>query len=122
MYLIIETFYHHIIWGLLKMEITIYNIQGKPCAYITMDEDNTIYLWDGHPVAYIKLDSIIGFNGKQLGWFYRKTMYDKDGFRIGFTKISCPSPVQNEPEKSSKKVKPEKKMKEKSLNKPHLFT
>jgi len=35
-------------------------------------------------------------------------MYDKNGLRIGFTNIICPSAIQVEPKKSAKKAKPVK--------------
>ena len=58
---------------------------------------------------YIDGENIYGFNGKHLGWFKRRrVMYDKNGLRIGFTNITCPSATQAEPKKSEKKAKPEK--------------
>ena len=91
------------------MEITIYDKKGKPCAYIAKDDDNIVYLWNGQPVAYIDGENIYGFNGKHLGWFKRRrVMYDKNGLRIGFTNITCPSATRTEPKKSEKKAKPEK--------------
>lgn len=97
---------------MVSMEITIYDKKGKPCAYIATDDTNTIYLFNGKPVAYIDDENIYGFNGKHLGWFIRKrVMYDREGLRIGFTSISCPSHTPIEPEKSAKKVKPVKSAK-----------
>lgn len=97
---------------MVSMEIPIYDKKGKPCAYIATDDDNTIYLFNGKPIAYIDDVNIYGFNGKHLGWFIRKrVMYDRNGLRIGFTKIICPSPTQVEPKKSAKKVKPVKSAK-----------
>ena len=32
-------------------------------------------------------------------------MYDKNGLRIGFTNVTCPSAIQVEPKKSAKKTK-----------------
>ena len=91
------------------MEITIYNKKGMPCAYLATDDERTIYLWNGQPVAYLDNENIYGFNGKHLGWFKRKrVMYDKNGLRIGFTTITCPSALQVEPKKSAKKAKPVK--------------
>jgi hypothetical protein len=34
-------------------EITLYDANGDPTAYIAPDEELTIYLWDGKPVAYL---------------------------------------------------------------------
>ena len=93
------------------MEITIYDKKGNPCAYIATDEGNTIYLFNGQPVAYIDGENIYGFKGKHLGWFKRRAMYDRNGLRIGYTTISCPSSTQVEPKKSAKKVKPVKSAK-----------
>ena len=91
------------------MEITIYNKKGIPCAYLATDNDNTIYLWNRQPVAYLDNENIYGLNGKHLGWFKRKrVMYDKNGLRIGFTTITCPSAIQVKTKKSAKKTKPEK--------------
>ena len=90
------------------MEITIYDKKGKTCAYIATDDDHTIYLFNGQPVAYIDGENIYGFKGKHLGWLRRRVTYNRNGLRIGFTKIICPSPTQVEPEKSAKKAKPER--------------
>ena len=77
---------------MVSMKITIYDKKGKTCAYIATDDTNTIYLFNGKPVAYIDDENIYAFNGKHLGWFKRKrVMYDREGLRIGFTSICCPS-------------------------------
>ena len=62
-------------------------------------------------MAYIDGENIYSFKGKHLGWFKGRVMYDRNGLRIGYTTISCPSQTQVEPEKSAKKTKPVKSAK-----------
>ena len=101
------------------METTIYDKKGMPCAYLATDDGRTIYLWNGQPVAYLDGENIYGFNGKHLGWFKRKrVMYDKNGRRIGFTNVTCPSALQVEPKKSAKKTKPVKTAKTATVKEP----
>ena len=91
------------------MEISLYNKNGKPIAYIA-DEEGTIYIWNGQAVAYLSDDLVYGFNGKHLGWFVHGVMYDKQGSKIGFTDNTCPSVRLIEPIKSIKHIKSIKKI------------
>ena len=49
--------------------IPLLNVGGTAVAYIDGSDGSTIYLWGGLPVAYLDGESIIGFNGRRLGWF-----------------------------------------------------
>ena len=64
-------------------EITLFDANGAPVAYIAPDEEWAIYLWNGKPVAYLEHDgdafSIYGFNGKHLGWFDEGVVRDHQG-------------------------------------------
>jgi hypothetical protein len=90
------------------MEITLYNKNGKPVAYIADDNENSIYLWNGNVVAYVYEDKIYGWNGKHLGWFVDGIIYDLNGFIVGFTQEKCPVATWAEPAKSAKYAKPAK--------------
>jgi len=96
-------------------EISLFNSEGKPVAYIA--EELTNYLWSGKPVAYLDEDSsggfhVYGFNGKHLGWFVRGIIRDHQGHRVGGVKEVFLSSTQFEPFKSFKQFKPFKSFKE----------
>jgi len=82
------------------MELTIYDRNGRPHAYIAYGDEKIIYLWNGKPVAYLDGEHVYGFNSKHLGWFENGVMYDGQGRRIGFTQKTYPSITQVEPVKS----------------------
>lgn len=88
------------------MEETIYNVQGKPEAYIDYSDEETIYLWDGTPVAYLNKDNVYGFNGKHLGWYEDGVVRDHTGYIVGFNKKAANVFVAFEPFKAFKKFKP----------------
>lgn len=84
------------------VEITLYNRNGKPVAYIADDDENSIYLWNGHAVAYIYEDKVYGWNGKNLGWFIDGVIYDLHGLRVGFIRDKSPVSTYAEPAKYAK--------------------
>jgi len=89
-------------------EISLFNSQGEPVAYIA--EDLTIYLWGGKPVAYLFNKSgklqVYGFNGKHLGWFIKGAIFGHKGKAVGAVKKRFSSYTSHEPYKSYKKDKP----------------
>lgn len=89
-----------------NMEETLFDVNGKPVAYIAHTDGQTIYLWGGEPVAYLDSDNIYGFNGKHLGWYEVGIVRDHDGCVVGFNKDAANVYVQFEPFKSCKKYKP----------------
>ncbi len=103
-------------------EITLFDSDGAPVAYIAPDEELTIYLWDGQPVAYLVPDdgafSIYGFNGSHLGWLEKGIVRDHDGHAVGFVKGAVNRFTQLEPFKSFKQFKPFKAFKEFEPPKP----
>jgi hypothetical protein len=101
------------------MEISLFNKNGKPVAYIA-DDGGTIYLWDGRPVAYLSEDQVYGWNGRQLGWFHNGTLFDIYGLRAGFIKSKSPIATDVEPLKSQKNLKPVKGKKQARVIKPIL--
>jgi len=99
------------------MEVTLYNKQGKPVAYLANDT-GTIYLWDGTPAAYLYEDQIYGWNGRQLGGFVNGTVFDIYGLRAGFIKSKSPLVTDLEPPKTMKQMKGAKKVKQPPVVKP----
>ena len=87
------------------MEITLYERDGRPVAYIADDQEWSIYTWDGHAVCNIFDDKIYGWKGHHIGWFYQGIVYDIHGYRVGYTKQTCPSVTCVEPVKYVKYVK-----------------
>ncbi len=85
------------------METTLYNKHGRAVAYIAEDGE-TIYTWDGRAVGYLQGERLVGWNGKQLGWFTNGTVFDIFGFRAGFIRKKSPIPTEIEPVKSAKQV------------------
>ncbi len=87
------------------MEITLYERDGHPVAYIADDSEHSIYTWDGHAVCYIIDDKIFGWKGRHIGWFYQGIIYDIHGYRVGYTEQTCPSCTYIAPVKYVKFVK-----------------
>lgn len=102
------------------MEISLYNKNGKPVAYISGDGE-TIFLWDGRPVAYLQEDKVYGWNGRQLGWFVNGTIFDIYGLRAGFIKTRSPIPTDAEPVKSLQQVKPAKQERQAPVARPIMI-
>jgi hypothetical protein len=101
------------------MEITLFNKNGKPVAYIA-DDHETVYLWDGRPVAYVFEDRVFDWNGRQLGWFNNGTVFDIYGLRSGFIKSKSPIATEMEPLKPQKHLKPVKGESQSQVLKPVL--
>lgn len=93
------------------METTIYDASGRPCVYITDDEDMAIYTWDGRAVAYIDDENVYGWNGRHLGWFCDGIVYDNNGLPIGFTAGRSVDMPRVGPVKQVKHVKRVKRVK-----------
>lgn len=98
-------------------EVSLFNQQGEPVAYIDTSDEYTVYLWSGEPVAYLTDSSaygslaVYGFNGKLLGWYVDGAVYDRNGGVSGFVKGCCPlyEPyTRYEPYKGYKRYKPYK--------------
>ena len=101
------------------MEISLFNKNGKPVAYIA-DDGESIYLWDGRPVAYLMNDKIYGWQGRQLGWFQNGTVFDIYGLRAGFIRSKSPIATEVEPLKSPKHLKPARGRRQSQVIKPVL--
>ncbi len=87
-------------------EITLFDRDGTPVAYVDTDEELTIFLWNGTPVAYLDKSSIYGFNGKHLGWFKQGIVRDREGYGVGFIDGAVNRLTKLEPLKSLKKLTP----------------
>ena len=93
-------------------EITLFDQEGRPVAYIDFTEEPVIYLWNGHAVAYLSDQHIYGFSGRHLGWFEDGTVINHQGEKIGFTKRKCPGMTKAEPAKMDKLIQKIKSIKE----------
>ena len=91
-------------------EVTLFDSEGEPVAYIAYEEESTIYLWEGDPVAYLENDDgetyVVGFNGKFLGWFEQGIMYDLNGNTVGAIEGAIDMFTQFEPMKGFKEMTP----------------
>jgi hypothetical protein len=97
-------------------EVSLFDREGVPKAYIAMSKEATIYLWSGEPVAYLdnsgSVLSIYGFNGKHLGWFADGIIRDHEGDAVGFMEGAVRQSTQHEPHKSYKEYSPYRDYKE----------
>ncbi len=84
------------------MEITLYDRQGRPQAYINVGDQNAIYLWSGHAVAYIDDEALYGWNGEHIGWYVDGVVFDLQGRRVGSIAAKCPYSCYAEPTKYAK--------------------
>lgn len=109
--LLLTTFYMEFFITSKAQEITLFNSNGEPIAYIDADNaDLTIYLWNGTPVAYLDPTgdafNIYGFNGKHLGWYQDGIVRDHEGYEAGFKKGATSISTKYEPYKSYKQYNP----------------
>lgn len=66
------------------MKITWFDKDKKAVAYLDYGDDSTIYMWDGRPVAYVEeKEKIYRFDGRFLGWYVDKVVYDQGGYAVG---------------------------------------
>jgi hypothetical protein len=76
--------------GFSQEEITIFDQNKKPVAYLLADARQWyIYNFEGEGIAilehYDEEDYVLyGKNGLQLGWFSEGWLYDVNGFVVGF--------------------------------------
>jgi hypothetical protein len=91
-------------------EISLFEGNGKPVAYIDTTEDLTIYLWNGRPVAYLEKSGsdieIYGFNGKHLGWLSDGVLFTHDGKAACATEKALATVAQIEPIKPIEQISP----------------
>ncbi len=90
------------------MELTLYDKNGKPVAYLT--EKMEIYAFSGEILAFIDDDSVYSFSGSHLGWFIDYWIIDHDGYYFLYTEKSTGGPYKPyrhyTPYKSFKKYRP----------------
>lgn len=89
-----------------SFEETLYDVYGKPVAYIDYGDENSVFLWNGRAVAYLNGEDIYGFNGCHLGWYVNGEIHDHSGRLVGFNEMASPVIVALEPIKSFKELKP----------------
>ncbi|MFZ4263238.1 4-fold beta flower protein [Sphingobacterium sp. HJSM2_6] len=91
-------------------QLSLYNKNGEPTAYIDFDRDGTLFNWNGTPMAFLKTDGednqVIGFNGRFLGWYEEGVLYDKQGRVIGQSKEHYFGVTRIEPIKSIQQIIP----------------
>lgn len=106
-------------------EVTLFDQDGDPIAYIDKTDEWTIYLWEGTPVAYVVNSnsrlSIYGFNGVHLGWLINGIIRNHEGKAVGFTKGSVNNILEGlEGYKGYKQYKPYKAYRESEPYFPYL--
>lgn len=106
-------------------EISLFDSQGTPIAYIAIEEDFTIYYWDGKPTAYLAENngdvSIYNFDGEHLGWFEDGLILDHGGYVVGFVHDAVNMVTKLEALKGLKQLKPIKGLREISPIKPLII-
>lgn len=95
---------------MLDQEITLFDANGEPKAYIENKENQDIFLWDGRAVSYIYEDKVYGWNGEHIGWFEEGVMTNLHGNPVAYIKEKSPMMPKMEPMKSMKKKKNMKSM------------
>lgn len=94
-----------------EAEFDLYDSRGRPAAYFDLSDGLTLYLWSGKPVAYLDGDSVVGFNGKRLGWYRNGVLYDQDGNVVAAPAAAFKTPVPPPPPRGLKELKPLKGLK-----------
>jgi len=88
------------------MDTTLYSQDGTAVAYLADENVPTFYLWHGEAVAYLQGETVYGWNGRHLGWWVQRILYDAIGRQVGFTASTCPAVPRGVPEKRGKAPKP----------------
>lgn len=76
----------------MTTDIVLYNVKGKPVAFIQLGFDSIVYLMNGQAVAYLEhigceRARIWGLNGKHMGWYDDDgIVYNSEAMRIGFNR------------------------------------
>ncbi len=86
-------------------DISLFEKNGQPVAYIAVDDGMTIYAWNGQPLAYIDAANVYGFNGRHLGWYKNGVIWDHLGHIACATKSTMQF-TRFEPFKPYKKTQP----------------
>lgn len=102
------------------MEETLYDIWGKPIAYVAYGNEAIIYMWNGKPVAYLFNDMIYGFNGRHLGWYLQGIVWNLLGQINGFNRLAADVWLGALPFKGFKEFLPFKAFREYPHNKPYF--
>ncbi len=89
-------------------EVSLYDKNGCPVAYIADDNSQTIYLWEGEPVAYLYGEHVYGFNGRHLGWFLEGVIFGHDGCMLSAIREKFPGGTSGEPGKGGRQGTPGK--------------
>ena len=100
--------------------IEFYKRTGEPCCY--SPDGQHIYLWQGAAVAYVKASRVYGFDGRQLGWYERGWLYDRQNRPALFTPEALGGPIRPtrsvKPVKNTRQLKPAKGVREVSIVQP----
>jgi hypothetical protein len=97
-----------LVTGLSQEEITIFDQNKKPVAYLLADTRHWyIYNFEGEGIAILEhYDdddyAVYGKNGLQLGWFSEGWLYDINGFVVGFLDGALRTKKQRIPTKKSR--------------------
>jgi hypothetical protein len=94
----------------LADEVTLYEGNGQPVAYIVTNDEMTIYTWEGHAVAYLVENDnrswyVYGWNGKHLGWFERGVIWNTNGYAQCAIRQALAAAAYAEPAKYAKYAK-----------------
>ncbi len=108
-------------------QVALFDSDGRPVAYVDVEDDRTISLWGGKPVAYLAVShndsrdvtyNIFGFNGYHLGWYEGGIIKDHKGYSVGFVNGAISKPTTAEGPKGLKQLKPLKKLEKSPPMKP----
>ncbi|HYD92248.1 MAG TPA: hypothetical protein VEA37_12265, partial [Flavobacterium sp.] len=104
-------------------DVSLFDKDGNPFAYIAIDDESTIYSWNGSPLGYLFREDnqthIYSFQGKHLGWFEDGVVRDHTGNVAAFTKGAITNVLAKiEPIKGLKQLKPLKSFRELAPLKP----
>ena len=86
-----------------------FDSHARAAARLDVLDDATFFLWSGEPVAYVVEDSIVGFNGKHLGWLRNGLVYDRAGDIVAAPATAFREPVLEPAVRTSAAQKPAKK-------------
>ena len=70
-----------------------FDSHARPAALLDVTDDATFYLASGEAVAYVVEDSIVGFNGRHLGWLRNGLVFDRSGDIVAAPATAFREPV-----------------------------
>jgi hypothetical protein len=98
--------------GVYAQQVTLYDQDSSPRAYIDYGNGSVIFRFDGTPVAFLgkneQMTGVFDFEGNFIGWFTNGIVYNHRGNMVAKTEEAMDGIVPLDPAKGFQKSVPAK--------------